>query len=157
MEHLEHAISVAEALKCALDAEVERAQGERILVRNFDVDGLFKRAAARDAWNGEVVKLQQGLAAALREAGVALGLAEVSMEALAKKAPLEAAQLADVLGQVRALAGALAELDELNRKLATKAMTCVKGYLQALAVSTSGYDRRGTVANVEGSTFSRTA
>jgi hypothetical protein len=155
MQHLERAIEIGAGLKAALEAEVVRAQGERVLVRQFDVDGLFKRATQREAFNAEVVRLQQALATELREIARYHGLEQVTLESLGALAPEPAGRLSAVLAEVRALAGALAELDDLNRKLAHRASACVKGYLQALSIRTSGYDRRGAVAPAASSTFSR--
>src|SRR5262245_15784764 len=113
MHSLERAIATCHQLKAALDAEVGRAQGERVLLRTFDVEGLLARATLRGEFNGQVLRFEQELANQLREAGQALGLQEVTLETLASKAPEPAAQLSDALAEVRALAGALSELDEL--------------------------------------------
>lgn len=154
MQNLERAIEIGQGIKSALEGEVGRAQGERVLVRKFDVQGLFRRAAQREGFNTDVARLQQGLTVELRAIAQHYGLEEVTLERLAILAPEPARRLTAVLAEVRALAGALAELDELNRTLAHRASVCVKGYLQALSISTSGYDRRGGVQTVQSSTFS---
>lgn len=154
---LDHAVEAAAELRRALDQEVFRAQGERDLIRRFDTDALFQRASARTAWNAEMVRLQARLALALRHVGDDLGLAEVTIEGLQQKLPTEASSLVDVLSEVRARAEALKELDELNRSLAERASACAKGYLQALSLTSSGYDRRGKPGTVPASTYSGSA
>lgn len=154
MKSLERAIATSQTLKEALDGEVARAQGERVLLRKFDVEGLLARATLRGEFNAQVVNLEQTLADDLREAGRDLGLHEVTLGTLAARAPVQTAALSEVLGEVRALAGALTELDELNRRLAQRATACVRGYLSAVTGDPKGYDRHGSAPAVAGSTFS---
>ncbi len=154
MDNIERAIATSQRLKAALDAEVVRAQGERILLRKFDVEGLLARATMRGEFNAEVLRLEQQLAQHLKDAGSELGLSEVTLETLARKAPAETAILREALAEVRALAGALSELDDLNRRLAQRATACVRGYLSAVTGSSAGYDKRGTAPAVTASTFS---
>jgi hypothetical protein len=154
MPSLDRAIATSRSLKEALDGEVVRAQGERVLLRKFDVEGLLARATMRGEFNASVVSLEQELALHLREAGRVLGLEEVTLATLAQKAPRETSALSAILAEVRALAGALAELDELNRRLAQRATACVRGYLNAVSSDPAGYDRRGSAPSVAGSTFS---
>jgi hypothetical protein len=54
--------------------------------------------------------------------------------------------LAHILAEVRALAGALQEIDRLNLALAGRALACVRGYVEALQPKPRAYDRRGTRA-----------
>jgi hypothetical protein len=70
------------------------------------------------------------------------------MTRLKLRAPEEAEALAACLSDVRALTGALAELDRLNLMLAGRALACVQGYLTALAPAPTAYDRRGGRATV---------
>jgi hypothetical protein len=145
---LEEALTTAHRLKEALEAEVERARHEREVLRTLDSDRLFAGASARAAFNAEVAALEQRLASALARAAGALGLSEVTLARLVIRVPEEAEALARVLADVRALAGALAELDRLNLLLAGRALACVQGYLTALAPAPSAYDRRGGRATV---------
>jgi len=140
---LEEALDSAERLRDALEAEVERARHEREVLRTLDSDRLFAGASARAAFNAEVAGLEQRLASALARAAGELGLSEVTLARLALRVPQEADALARVLADVRALAGALAELDRLNLLLAGRALACVQGYLTALAPAPTAYDRRG--------------
>lgn len=140
---LSEALSTAAALKRALEGEVERARREREVLRTLDSDRLFASAAARAGFNAEVARLEGRLAGALARAAGALGLSEVTLERLRVKAPEGAEALAAILADVRALAGALAELDRLNLMLAGKALACVQGYLTAIAPAPTAYDRRG--------------
>ena len=140
---LEEALATAHELRRALQLEVERAQREREVLRTLDSDRLFAGAAARAGFNAEVARLETALASALSRAAGALGLSEVTLQRLAVRAPAGAAELAGVLADIRALAGALAELDRLNLMLAGRALACVQGYLTALNPPPSAYDRRG--------------
>ena len=140
---LEEALATAHELRRALQLEVERAQREREVLRTLDSDRLFAGAAARAGFNAEVARLETALAGALSRAAGALGLSEVTMQRLAMRAPEGAAELGRVLADIRALAGALAELDRLNLMLAGRALACVQGYLTALNPAPAAYDRRG--------------
>jgi hypothetical protein len=144
---LEEALATAHELRRALESEVERARRERELLRSLDSDRLFASAAARAAFNAEVARLESTLAAALGRAAGSLGLTEVTLSRLSALAPVEAARLSAVLADIRALAGALAELDRLNLILAGRALACVQGYLTALNPTPSAYDRRGARAS----------
>ena len=44
---LQPALDTAEAIRASLEAEVELARGERLLIRNIDVAGLHARAERR--------------------------------------------------------------------------------------------------------------
>jgi hypothetical protein len=140
---LEEALNTASRLRDALEAEVERARHEREILRTLDADRLFAGASARASFNAEVAALETRMASALARAASSLGLSEVTMARLKIRAPEEAEALAHVLSDVRALAGALAELDRLNLMLAGRALACVQGYLTALAPAPTAYDRRG--------------
>ena len=140
---LEEALATAHELRRALESEVERAQREREVLRTLDSDRLFAGAAARAGFNAEVARLETALAGALSRAAAALGLSEVTLHRLAARSPEGAAELARTLGDIRSLAGALAELDRLNLMLAGRALACVQGYLTALSPTPSAYDRRG--------------
>ncbi len=153
MESFERAFSLARELKAALDAEVTRAQGERVLIRNFDVQGLFKRAAMRGDFNSDLLRLQGALGKALEVVGEELELPEVSLESLGRAVPTEARRLSALLAEVRALACALGELDDLNRRLALRASACVRGYLNTVAPPAT-YDRRGAAPAMPTTTFS---
>ncbi|MFO0580751.1 MAG: flagellar export chaperone FlgN [Anaeromyxobacter sp.] len=145
---LEEALRTAERLRSTLEAEVERARTEREILRTLDADQLFAGASARASFNAEVAALEARLASALARAAAELGLSEVTMSRLKLQAPEEAEALAACLSDVRALAGALAELDRLNLMLAGRALACVQGYLTALAPAPMAYDRRGGRATV---------
>lgn len=140
---LEEALATAHDLRCALEREVTRAQREREVLRTLDSDQLFAGASARATFNAEVARLESALAAALSRAAGAMGLSEVTIHRLALRAPAGAAELSRVLADIRALAGALAELDRLNLMLAGRALACVQGYLTALNPAPTAYDRRG--------------
>jgi multidrug resistance efflux pump len=143
---LENALERAAQLRDAIAAEVERARNERRLLRALDAAGLFARAAERGEFLAEVARLERELATSLARAAATLGLAEVTLERLRLRAPRQGEALARVLSEVRALAGALREIDALNLRLAGRALTCVRGYVQALRPTPLAYDRRGARA-----------
>ena len=143
MEILKRAIEVTERMREALAAEVGRAREQRLLIRKLDSEKLFQRAQMRAAFNVTLAQLEGDLASELATAGQTLGLAEVSIDGLRARIPAEARKLADSFAQVRALAAALQELDALNRQLAARALSCVRGYVNALIGPANAYDRRG--------------
>jgi hypothetical protein len=123
------ALDTATKLRDALAAEVEAARGERRLLRTLDSAALLDRATARATFLAESRRLEGELA---RELG--------------RAAPAGGGPLADVLGEIRALAGALSEIDRLNLALASRALACVRGYVEAVAPAPNAYDRRGARA-----------
>lgn len=147
---LEEALAITVELRRVLESEVERARAERQALKSLDSDRIFAGAAARASFNFAVAELESRLAGALARA-MGLDVAgpppaeskEVTLERLAQRAPGETATLSRVLADVRALAGALAELDRLNLLLAGRAMACVQAYLTALQPAPTAYDRRG--------------
>jgi hypothetical protein len=143
MDDLRRAIEVTERMKSALAIEVARAREQRLLIRKLDSDGLTERAQRRDQFNRTMAELQAALARHLEAAATALGLREVTTEQIRARAPREGHKLTEVLGQIRGLAGALKELDELNRRLAERALGFVRGYMHSLTAQPTAYDRRG--------------
>jgi hypothetical protein len=146
MNHLQQAIAVTDQIADALRAELERARAERVLIRAMDVEGLVRRASLRAEFNAAVSQRQARLSLELAAAGQAFGLTEVSVDGLRAFEPELADRLADSLAQVRALAAALAELDDLNRMLGQRALSYVRAYLGALNPTPAAYDRRGSAA-----------
>jgi hypothetical protein len=157
MNNIERAIATSQGLKTALDEEVARAQTQRVLIKNFDSEALLERAALRTRFNRQVKFLQQELAHALKDVADEYGLSEVSIESLTQVTAEPAGRLAETLGEIRALAGTLRELDTLNRHLALRANAMVKGYLGSLTGSSAIYNHRGESKAYAGSTYSGTA
>ncbi|HXU83286.1 MAG TPA: flagellar export chaperone FlgN [Polyangia bacterium] len=158
METLNRAIEITERMRDALAAEVARAREQRLLIRKLDSAKLFERAQLRAQFNATLAQLEAELAAELAEVGQRLGLREVSIDVLRTRNPGEARKLAESFAQVRALAAALSELDALNRQLAARALSCVRGYVNALTGPANAYDRRGmSTARSTLYTSSRTA
>jgi hypothetical protein len=137
------AAAVARDLREALAAEVERARGERRLLRTLDADRLHARAAERAEFLGVTARLERELAAELAGAAGRLGMREVTLQRIRLADPVHGAAVATAMAEVRALSGALAEIDRLNQDLARRAHACVSGYVDALAPVPSAYDRRG--------------
>src|SRR4051812_44553036 len=127
----------------ALAAEVGRAREQRLLIRKLESDKLFERAQLRAAFNVALVQLENELGEVLGTAAGRLGLSEVNADASLPHSPREARKLAENFAEVRALAAALQELDALNRQLAARALSCVRGYVNALVGPANAYDRRG--------------
>jgi hypothetical protein len=144
--NLENAIAVTHQIRDALRAEVERARAERVLIRAMDVEGLMKRAGARAEWNALVNQKQAQLSSELALVARAHGLAEVTIDGLRGVAPAPTERLAQAFAEVRSLAAALAELDDLNRALGQRALSFVRSYLTALSPRPAAYDRRGMAA-----------
>ncbi|HET7754931.1 MAG TPA: flagellar export chaperone FlgN [Anaeromyxobacteraceae bacterium] len=145
------AVATAEALHDVLAREVENAREESRLLRRLDASRLFDAATRRTAFLSEAGRLEKDLAARLAPAGAALKLREVTLDGIRAAAPELGGRLADVLGEVRALAASLSELDRLNHALASRALACVRGYVEALAPTPRAYDRRGGRAFARGS------
>jgi hypothetical protein len=140
---LDQALEIARRLRGALAAELERARGERQLLRALDGPGLFARASQRAAFLADAAQLERELARELARAAGELEMAEVTLARLRARAPGPGGQLSDVMSEVRALTGALHELDQLNLQLAGRALACVRGYVEALRPVPRAYDRRG--------------
>jgi len=143
MDHLENAITITQEIRDALRAEVDRARAERALIRAMDVEGLLRRATARGEWNALCNQRQAQLSAELAQAARAHGLSEVTIDRLRGVAPAATERLAQTFAEVRSLAAALAELDDLNRTLGQRALSFVRAYLGALNPRPAAYDRRG--------------
>jgi hypothetical protein len=143
VELLKRATEITEQMREALAAEVGRAREQRLLIRKLESDKLFQRAQLRAAFNVTLVQLETELAHELAAGAGTLGMREVSIEGFRAHLPQEARKLADSFAQVRALAAALQELDALNRQLAARALSCVRGYVNALIGPANAYDKRG--------------
>lgn len=142
------ALETAGQLRDALAGEVESARLERKLLRSLDSSGLFERASQRAAFLAEVARLERSLATSLARAAGALKLSEVTIDRLRERVPQQADALSRTLSEIRALAGALQEIDRLNLQLAGRALACVRGYFDALRPTPRAYDRRGARASV---------
>jgi hypothetical protein len=156
---LECAISLTESIRAALTVEVAIARDERVLIREMDADGLNDRARKRAEFNRRTSALMVELGEALGSAGAQLGLTgAVTLETLQARLPVEGKRMSGLLAEVRALAAALAELDELNRMLGQRALSYVRAHLAVLSPKPAAYDRRGSGATVaRTSTFVKVA
>jgi hypothetical protein len=152
MDPLEHALDVATRMRQALQAELEEAREQRVLVRKLDVQGLFERARRRGEFNVKLAQMQDALGEALAATANILGVERVSLDVLHTSGILAASKVAQALSELRASAQALQEIDALNQVLARRALACVRGYLSALSPRADTYDRYGGVRN-EGITF----
>jgi hypothetical protein len=147
MDPLEHALDVATRMRQALQAELEEAREQRVLVRKLDVQGLFERARRRGEFNVKLAQMQDALGEALAASANILGVERVSLDVLHTSGILAASKVAQALSELRASAQALQEIDALNQVLARRALACVRGYLSALSPRADVYDRYGGVRN----------
>jgi hypothetical protein len=147
MDPLEHALDVAIRMRQALQAELDEAREQRVLVRKLDVQGLFERARRRGEFNVKLAQMQDELGAALDATANILGVERVSMDVLHTSGIHEASKVAQALSELRASAQALQEIDALNQVLARRALACVRGYVSALSPRGDAYDRYGGVKN----------
>lgn len=137
---LSHATATALRLRTVLEREVEEVRLERTLLKSLDAEGLLRRAAARTAFNTALEELGVALEESLRTMGLA-----TPVDAALATMGHEGERLAGTLGEVRALASALRELDQFNRALANRTLLFVRGYMSALSPGILAYDRRGSV------------
>jgi hypothetical protein len=147
MDPLEYALDVATRMRQALQAELEEAREQRVLVRKLDVQGLFERARQRGEFNVKLSQMQDELGAALVATAGVLGVERVSLDVLHTSGIHAASKVAQALSELRASAQALQEIDTLNQVLARRALACVRGYLSALSPRADVYDRYGGVRN----------
>lgn len=152
---LEKAIAVTLKLKAALAAEVSNARAQRELFHSFDGERLLEMAVQRENFNHQTAHLQQQLAEALAESGRQFRLATVTLDALTSVSPEEGGRLREELGQIRALAATLSELDQMNQHLAERALSCVRAYTQYVQPAVTAYDKRGLHALQASSTRSQ--
>lgn len=143
MHELARAMDAVEEMRAALEAEVVRAREQRTLIRKMDLDGLLDRASRRALFNERLAMLEQTLADELAAVAESHRLPAVDLDHFARALPAPTARLRERLAEVRALAGALLELDALNKLLAERSLTYVRGYLSALLPKSTAYDRRG--------------
>jgi hypothetical protein len=82
MDPLEHALDVATRMRQALQAELDKAREQRVLIRKLDVQGLFERARQRGEFNVKLADMQDALGAALAGAANVLGVDKVTLDVL---------------------------------------------------------------------------
>jgi hypothetical protein len=143
MSPLEQAREAAKRVQDAIQAELSQARTQRILIRKLDVQGLFERARGRGEFNLRLAQLQEALSDGLRASAAWLGLERVNVDALHAVGGDAALALALALSELRASAQALQEIDAMNQTLTRRALSCVRGFLGAVAPRASGYDRYG--------------
>lgn len=147
MNPLEHALDVGTRMRDALQAELELARQQRVLIRQIDVQGLFERARQRGEFNVRFAQLQDALSGTLTELAAEIGAAQVTIDLLRTSELAEANRLGDRLSELRASAQALQEIDAMNQVLAKRALSCVRGFLSALSPRASVYDRHGGISS----------
>ncbi|MGC4120548.1 MAG: flagellar hook-associated protein FlgK [Myxococcales bacterium] len=106
---LPEAIATATRLRDCLADEVERSRKERAHLKALDSEALLAGAEIRAEFNTAAANLQRDLATKLGAVAAERGLNELSLEALAGFAPIEAAALSRTFAEIRSLASALSE------------------------------------------------
>jgi hypothetical protein len=158
MNDLDHAAQILERLRATLETELVQARGQRLLIRDLDTPGLLERANQRSAFNAQLAQLEEMLGKALLAVGKTLGLEQVTLLDLHRTVPQAAQMLDGLMTEVRSLAGALREIDALNRKLGERALGRVRATLSTMCPRAVAYDRRGGHQPIEAlSTSSRVA
>ena len=147
MDPLEHALDVATRMRQALQAELEQAREQRVLVRKLDVQGLFERARQRGELNLKLAQLRDALTEALGESARVIGVERVTVDLLNASGIPSAQRAAKALSELRASAQALQEIDSFNQVLAKRALGCVRGFLSALTPRAGVYDRHGGLSD----------
>ena len=140
---IEDAIAAVEGLRDLLAQELARADAWQRAVRGLDAQALFAWVSSREAFHAEALALQKRCAESLEAYASRLGLAEVSVDAIATVDPRGAERLADRLGEVRELAAKLAEHDRTGQHVTERALACVRAYTSTLSPQPAAYDRRG--------------
>lgn len=144
MTTYEQASNLATRMRKHLQTELEAAREQRVMVRKLDVQGLFERAQARGEFNVILARLQDELTQSLADLNIAAQGSPLSLAALRASEDPHASQLAQALGELRASAQALQEIDTLNQVLSRRALACVRGYISALSPRGDVYNRYGT-------------
>lgn len=153
---LKEALEVARLLAESMAIEIERTRRAQGVLARLNAEQLFAYASGRDAFHAQTAALEARLAQALSSAGKRLGLAEVTMPALAARAPADTHALAEAFADIRKRAALLDELNKLHRELLERSLACVSAYLNLLQPRVKAYDRRGAAGPAsEGSSFSR--
>ncbi len=140
---LPEAIANATQLRDSLAQEVERAREERRHISTLNAAALFHGAEKRAQFNADATHLQHALGNSLSEVASKNGLTQLTLENLAAVAPQDASKLSKLFAEIRSLSTALSEIDQLNRAIAERSLSCVESYLQALSFAPQAYDRRG--------------
>ncbi|MFT3838890.1 MAG: hypothetical protein QM723_18060 [Myxococcaceae bacterium] len=118
-----NALDHAKQLRDALSQELERSREARAALVSLDSDELMEGAQRREGFNERAEQLSTQLSQSLT-------------------GPREP-EVSEVLAEIRAMSGALKELDELNRFLAERALACVRAWGSQLKPGGQAYDRRG--------------
>jgi hypothetical protein len=147
MDPLEYALDVATRMRQALQAELEKAREQRVLVRKLDVQGLFERARQRGEFNVKLGQMQEALSEALAGSARVHGVERVTIDFLQSSGVGQSRRLGQALSELRASAQALQEIDSFNQVLAKRALGCVRGFLSALSPRAGVYDRHGGVSD----------
>ena len=118
------ALQAARALREGLEQELERARKQAEALRSMDAARLLELAQGREQFVVTGRRLEQQLASHLPPPG-------------------QDAALDGELTAIRALAGDIKALDELNRQVSGACHKVVSAWLGALRPPARGYDRHG--------------
>lgn len=141
MGPLSPAVTAATSLARALRAEVERVRKGRALLSGLKASEVLEFATGRTEFLETASSLQARIHAGVKAAAGESGLTAPDGEALERAFPEDGAALNEQLSEIRALAGALRELDELNQKIATRTLSVLRFVDRPRGGV--GYDRSG--------------
>ncbi len=140
MGPLSPAVTAAASLARALRSEVDRVRKGSQLLSGLRAAEVLEFAAGRTEFLERAAVLQEQIHAGVAEASATQGLDAPDGAALERAFPLEGAALNTELSEIRALAGALRELDELNARIATRTLSVLR-FVGKLG--STGYNRSG--------------
>lgn len=142
---LADAVQPLSRLKALLEQEVLAARETREHVRRMDPAAVLERAEERTVFADRVRAEEAAVVEALTRAAAAHSLEPLRLDLLAPLDPDGVAAVRALLDETRALASALAELEELNGALLARAQQVLRAYIGALAggQASASYDRRG--------------
>lgn len=140
MGPLSPAVTAATSLARALRSEVERVRKGRHLLSGLKASEVLSFATGRAEFLETAAALQERIHAGVAAAAGASGLSAPDGAALERAFPDDGHALNEQLSEIRALAGALRELDELNQRIATRTLSVLRFVDRPRG---AGYDRSG--------------
>lgn len=116
---------LGEALLQLLAVELAATREEREAYKKLDAQRILERAREKEMFGSTLARYHAELAHILRAF------------------PSRSGRLRDLLGQIRKASKELDRQQQLNTRLAERALDCVNGYMRAVAPPANAYDRRG--------------
>lgn len=136
---VERVYDLAVSLKSLLEEEIVAARALRDNLRSLDGPALLQAASRREQFNDVAARCAEALSVALDEIHE-------------RPVPLHI-----VLSDIRKLSAKLHESDAFHNEVTKRMITCVRGYLRAVAAPPSAYNRHGGQMDSNRSTVSKRA